>query len=115
MMEKVEKIDAQTVSCEPLSEREIEIELAKNLPCWKTVRIRGEKLALARTHTCSDYLDSLELLYSIGQLAENNNHHPDLLLEYKKLTIQYWTHTAGGVTNLDIAEARKVESIIGQL
>lgn len=70
--------------------------------------------ALQRINTCHDYLQSLELLYRIGQMAEQDDHHPDLLLHYKRLTIRYWTHRAKGITDLDFTCAEKVEALIRQ-
>ena len=68
--------------------------------------------ALQRIHTCHAYLKSLELVYQIGKMAEESDHHPDLMLNYKRVTIRYWTHTAKGITELDVAEAEKVEDLI---
>lgn len=72
--------------------------------------------ALQRVVEGADYLSALRLLYDIGQLAERENHHPDLFLHYKRLTIRFWTHTAPDpnhpVTALDYDLAEKVESLI---
>jgi len=72
--------------------------------------------ALQRVFNGPDYLTSLRLLNEIGQLAEREDHHPDLFLHYKRLTIRFWTHTApdktNPVTELDHAMARKVEALI---
>ena len=77
------------------------------LPKWKVV-----DGALQRIHTCHEYLDSLELLYQIGQLAEHHDHHPDLMLNYKRLTIRYWTFRSKGITALDVEMAKRVEALI---
>lgn len=68
--------------------------------------------ALQRVFNGPDYLTSLRLLNEIGQMAEVEDHHPDLLLYYKKLIVRFWTHTANGITPLDHEMAGKVEALI---
>lgn len=68
--------------------------------------------ALERVYEGQTYLDALAKLDAIGRLSESENHHPDLTLSWKKLTIRYWTHTARGVTAMDFQLARQVESLL---
>jgi 4a-hydroxytetrahydrobiopterin dehydratase len=82
------------------------------LPNWAYLDISGQEKYLQRVYAGKTYLSSLEMLTRIGHLAEAENHHPDLLLHYKTLTVQYWTHTAGGVTELDFEQAAKVEALL---
>ena len=37
----------------------------------------------------------------VGELAEAENHHPDIAIHYNRVTLRWWTHTAGGVTDRD--------------
>jgi len=37
----------------------------------------------------------------VGELAESENHHPDIRIDYRRVTLRWWTHTAGGVTDRD--------------
>jgi 4a-hydroxytetrahydrobiopterin dehydratase len=67
--------------------------------------------ALQRIHTCHAYLASLALLNAIGQLAEQHDHHPDLMLNYKRLTVRYWTFRAKGITALDVEMALRIEAV----
>ena len=89
-----------------LSDNEIQEHLTQ-LPYW-----RYANNALERVHTGDTYLQALDLLYELGKFAEEQNHHPDLYLRYKELTIRYWTHTAQGVTLNDVEAARAVEKFI---
>jgi 4a-hydroxytetrahydrobiopterin dehydratase len=82
----------------------------QDLPHWKVV-----EGALQRIHTCHAYLASLALLNAIGQLAEQYDHHPDLMLNYKRLTVRYWTFRAKGITALDFEMASRVEALIASL
>jgi len=68
--------------------------------------------ALERRYHSKSYLDGLEKLNGIAQISETENHHPELLLEWGRLTIRYWTHTANGITALDFQLARQAELIL---
>lgn len=81
----------------------------ETLPYW-----RFSDNALERVHTGDTYLQALDLLNAIGKWADERDHHPDLYLRYKELTIRYWTHTAQGVTLHDVEAAREVEKLIRQ-
>ena len=87
------------------NEQEI-IEKLKNLPNWKY-----ENNGLSRSQTFPAYLDALEFVYQVGREAEKNNHHPDITMNFKRVTVRYWTHKANGVTDLDFKMAEKVDKI----
>lgn len=70
--------------------------------------------ALERTIEGETYQHSLDLLYKIGQLAEDMNHHPDMTLSYKTLTIRFWSHDAGGITERDLDAAKKVNALLSK-
>lgn len=80
-----------------------------SLPQW---HINDNRLV--RIIETDTYLDALNLVQKVGLYAEKQDHHPDLLLHYKELTIKYWTHTEGGVTEKDVACAEDIEKIISQ-
>ena len=93
-----------------LSETEIDALLRAELPGWTFT-----DNALQRIYSGPAYPDALQLLFDIGQLSERLNHHPDLLLHYKTLTIRYWTHTAKGITQRDVDLAIEAEKLIGTM
>lgn len=89
-----------------LSAEEIRQQLA-NLPNWQY-----KENALERFYKAHSYLEGLEKLNTIAQLSEAADHHPDLVLGWRKLTIRYWTHTAQGVTALDFDLAQQAEKAL---
>ncbi|MBI3013399.1 MAG: 4a-hydroxytetrahydrobiopterin dehydratase [Elusimicrobia bacterium] len=91
---------------EALNPQEIE-ERIKALPNWKI-----ENNALFRSQTFPNYLDALEFVYKVGHAAEEADHHPDIFMNYKRVTVRYWTHRANGVTELDFRMAEKVEKLV---
>ncbi len=57
-----------------------------------------------------DFMDAVEFINKIAELAENEGHHPDLLLRnYKELTVELTTHAIGGLSENDFIVARKIE------
>lgn len=89
-----------------LSQTEIENALT-SLDGWR-VKDGG----IEKSVEAVSYQIALETLYKVGQLAETLNHHPDMTLSYKILTIRFWTHSVGGVTQQDIETAKLVNTLI---
>jgi 4a-hydroxytetrahydrobiopterin dehydratase len=57
--------------------------------------------ALERTFTFDSFPDALAFVNRVGELAEAENHHPDIAIHYREVTLRWWTHTAGEVTDRD--------------
>jgi 4a-hydroxytetrahydrobiopterin dehydratase len=89
-----------------LPETEIQ-ERLKTLPEW---RYTGK--AIERQYEGDTYLGAVEALNRIARLSEEADHHPDLTLSWKRMTISYNTHTANGVTELDFTLAAKVDDTL---
>jgi len=49
---------------------------------------------------------------AVGQLAETADHHPDIDVRYRKVTLILSTHSAGGLTEKDFALASKIEMLL---
>ena len=63
--------------------------------------------ALERTFELDSFMDALDFVNRLGALAEAEDHHPDITISYRKVTVRWWTHTAGGVTDRDRDLAEK--------
>jgi 4a-hydroxytetrahydrobiopterin dehydratase len=87
----------------PLTEPEIRKELDR-LPGW-----RYEGGALSRTYKTNGWPSTLMLVNAIGFLAESLDHHPDLEVHWGSVGIRLSTHSAGGVTPMDVELARQIE------
>ena len=57
--------------------------------------------ALERTFEFDDFRAALAFVNRVGELAESENHHPDIAIHYSTVTLRWWTHTAGGITDRD--------------
>ncbi|HKX47465.1 MAG TPA: 4a-hydroxytetrahydrobiopterin dehydratase [Gaiellaceae bacterium] len=63
--------------------------------------------ALERTFELENFVDALAFVNRVGELAEAEGHHPDVAIHYNRVTLRWWTHTAGGVTDRDRELAEK--------
>jgi 4a-hydroxytetrahydrobiopterin dehydratase len=63
--------------------------------------------ALERTFELESFVDALAFVNRVGELAEAENHHPDIAIHYNRVTLRWWTHTAGGITDRDRELAEK--------
>lgn len=57
--------------------------------------------ALERTFVFGNFAEALAFVNRVGELAETENHHPDIRIDYSRVTLRWWTHTAGGITDRD--------------
>ena len=57
--------------------------------------------ALERTFVFGGFAEALAFVNRVGELAETENHHPDIRIDYSRVTLRWWTHTAGGITDRD--------------
>ena len=67
--------------------------------------------ALERTFVFKDFREALDFVNEVGALAEAENHHPDIAIHYDKVTLRWWTHTAGGITDRDRELAEKTSAL----
>ena len=68
--------------------------------------------ALEATFAFDDFRKALEFVNRVGDLAEAENHHPHIAIDYKEVTLRWWTHTAGGITDRDRDLAAKTLELV---
>jgi 4a-hydroxytetrahydrobiopterin dehydratase len=54
--------------------------------------------ALERTFEFESFAEAVAFVNRVAELAEAENHHPDIAISYKKVTLRWTTHSAGGIT-----------------
>jgi 4a-hydroxytetrahydrobiopterin dehydratase len=89
------------------SPEEVEERLKAELPKW-----RFEDGWIRRTYRTSSWKGTLMLINAVGHLAEAAWHHPDLTASYAWVEVRLMTHTAKGITDKDIALAKKIEEFV---
>ncbi len=75
------------------------------LPGWTA----GDN-AISRQFTCPSFPDAITFATRIAFDAEAADHHPDLLISYRKVTVTWSTHSEGGVTAKDVAAAKATDA-----
>jgi len=68
--------------------------------------------ALVREFRLPGFREAIVLVNRIADLAESENHHPDLEIHYDRVLVRWWTHTAGGVTDRDRELAAKTSELL---
>jgi 4a-hydroxytetrahydrobiopterin dehydratase len=71
--------------------------------------------ALERTFAFAGFREALGFMNRVGELAERENHHPDIAIHYREVTLRWWTHTAGGITDRDRELAALSNQLAGEL
>lgn len=74
---------------------------------WQVVD--GKKIV--KTYNLKDFAEALALANKVGQLAEEEGHHPDLLVRWGSLKIELWTHKVDGLTEADFVMAAKIDRL----
>jgi len=75
-------------------------------PAWELVGGR-----LMKTVVCPSFPAALDFVMAVGRLAEEADHHPDIDIRWRTVTLSLVTHDAGGLTELDIALARAIDAL----
>ncbi len=88
-----------------LNQSEIDLALQK-LPGWAR---RND--AIERVLQLADFAAAMKLVNAIADAAEAANHHPDILINYNRVTLTLISHDSGGVTQRDIRMAGKINEI----
>ena len=94
-----------------LTEKMLEEKLQEMAPEWKIGKNEKGVSYIERVHHASKFLGGIAFVGKVAEAAEANNHHPDIIINYKRITIRYWTHTASGVTLADLQMAQEINSL----
>tara|TARA_Y100000590_G_scaffold100028_1_gene113700 strand:+ start:128 stop:433 length:306 start_codon:yes stop_codon:yes gene_type:complete len=94
-----------------LTEQELEKKIKEMAPEWKTGKNEKDVPFIQRVYHASKFMEGIVFVQKVAKAAEENNHHPDIIINYKRISIRYWTHTASGVTLADVQMAQKIDPL----
>ena len=94
---------------ERLTEEDVAGRLSR-LPGWTL-----ESGALQRQFTFESFPDVIAFLTRLGFAAEEADHHPDVTISYRRVTLRYVTHSAKALTEKDFAGAEAATAIAGKM
>ena len=103
------------VACRRDSPRVTEAEIAQlkpEIPDWELVERDGIQ-RLERAFRFSDFVEALAFTDRGGALAQEEGHHPALLTEWGRVTVNWWTHKMHGLHRNDFVMAAKTDSLHG--
>jgi 4a-hydroxytetrahydrobiopterin dehydratase len=91
-----------------LSRDEIDLRL-RECPGWT---LEGE--AVSRTIALPSFADAIAFVTRLALEAEAADHHPDLHINYRRVTVRWSTHSAGGVTEKDFAGVKQTDTLVAR-
>ena len=98
------RIGAPPLKGQPLSD------LHGQVPQWDLV----EEHHLARAIRFPDFAGALAFVNRVGELAEQQGHHPNIFLTWGRVRIEIWTHKIDGLTESDFVLAAKIDRLLAQ-
>lgn len=85
-------------------------ELSVLIPAWGRVEVDGVP-RLVRTFRFKDFVQALAFTSQVGELAEDEGHHPKIETEWGKVTVSWWTHIIRGLHRNDLLMAAKTDAL----
>ncbi len=92
-----------------LTDAEIE-RLSPQVPQWRVREVDGVK-RLVRDHEFPDFASAMRFAARVGELAEEEQHHPDLHVAWGKVGVEIWTHKIRGLHENDFILAAKIDRL----
>jgi 4a-hydroxytetrahydrobiopterin dehydratase len=84
--------------------------LSLDLPAnWQLLKAAPSKLVYEAKF--ADFAQALDFVNKVGAVAEELNHHPDIVLKWGYVRIELWTHNASGLTAMDFKMAARVSEL----
>ena len=97
------------VPCEggvPTLRKEEAENLLKQTPGWVL-----EENKIKKVFKFKSFVEAIKFVNKVAELAEKEGHHPDITINYSRVTVVLWTHAIGGLSQNDFILAAKVEKI----
>ncbi|AWL11338.1 4a-hydroxytetrahydrobiopterin dehydratase [Saliniradius amylolyticus] len=85
--------------------------LIREIPDWET-KVREGIMQLERGFKFKNFRQALSFANEVGELAEEEGHHPAILVEWGKVTVTWWTHAIHGLHKNDFICAAKTDKLL---
>lgn len=96
----------------PLSRSEVQ-ELLPQVPAWELTQEEGEA-HLRRGFRFASFMDAMAFAQQVAELAEAQGHHPRLTIQWRRVTVEWWTHAIRGLHRNDFIMAAKTDALYAQ-
>lgn len=105
-----QKCEACHVDAPKVTDEELQTFMSQ-LPDW-VPEVRDGVMMLERVYKFKNYKLAWAFANKVSELAEEEFHHPAILLEWGKVTITWWTHAIGGLHKNDFICASKTDALL---
>ena len=78
----------------------------KKIPEWEL-----EKKHIERTFEFDEFSEAIDFVNSVAEVAEDEEHHPDIDIRFNKVRLILSTHSKGGLTDLDFSLAERIDTL----
>ena len=102
-----ERCEACHVGAPKVTSEELE-QLKPQIPDWEVVEVKGVP-RLKRTFEFDGWMPAVTFVDAVAALAEQEDHHPRMVLEWGKVTVNWWTHAIKGLHRNDVIMAAKTD------
>ena len=85
-------------------------EIQKQLEKSNAWQLKGA--AIQKQFVFNSFMPAIAFVNRVAPLAEAADHHPDITIQYKKVTLSLSTHSAGGLTQKDFDLARQIDGLV---
>lgn len=88
-------------------------EIATGLESLTNWELSADQTSISTSFELTDFVAALDLVNQVGHEAEQRNHHPDIDIRWNTVTLVLSTHSEGGLTEADLALARRINDVAG--
>lgn len=82
-------------------------DVLKRSPEWES-----EGKGIKRTFEFEGFMEAIEFVNTVADVAEEADHHPDIDIRWRKVKLVLVTHSAGGLTDLDVEMAQRIDRLV---
>ena len=108
----VSLVDKKCVPCEDASVPKLSLgkaeQLNKQIEGW-ILEEKNDHLQISKQFKFKDFKDSLDFVNKVGEIAEDQGHHPNLYIIYNKVKVVIFTHSISGLHENDFIMATKID------
>jgi len=79
----------------------------KRVPEWDLLKNKS----IERTFEFDDFTEAIDFVNAVAEIAEEEDHHPDMDIRYNKVRLLLSTHSEGGLTEADFDMAEKIDTL----
>ena len=106
---KDNKCEPCTGSSQPVPHEEI-ARLMDKIPKWELIEMEGVN-RLRRNFKFNNFVEALAFTNRVGAIADEEDHHPEIVTEWGKVTVTWWTHKIKGLHLNDFIMAAKTDDL----